>query len=140
MEEKSERSRMGSAYITVMFAMLFLTIISVLLSSMEAVRVSAVRLRAEIACALACEAFLSQYQPQVQARYGLYLVERDGWDAAFLRQFIEENCGTLDEGGVSWIRPVLESVAIDGEIGLEDEDFRYFEMQISDLMKHIKRQ
>ena len=37
MEEKSERSRMGSAYITVMFAMLFLTIISVLLSSMEAV-------------------------------------------------------------------------------------------------------
>ncbi len=138
MEEKSERSRMGSAYITVMFAMLFLTIISVLLSSMEAVRVSAVRLRAEIACALACEAFLSQYQPQVQARYGLYLVERDGWDAAFLRQFIEENCGTLDEGGVSWIRPVLESVAIDGEIGLEDEDFRYFEMQISDLMKHIK--
>ena len=31
MEEKSERSRMGGAYITVMFAMLFLTIISVLL-------------------------------------------------------------------------------------------------------------
>ena len=135
---KTEKNCIGNAYITVTFAMLFLTIISVLLSSMEAVRVSAVRLRGEIACAIACEAFLSQYEPRVQARYGLYLVERDGWDTAFLKQFIEENCGSLDEGGVAWIRPVLESVAIDGEIHIEDEDFRYFEDQISDLMITVK--
>ncbi len=134
----SENNCIGNAYITVTFAMLFLAITSVLLSSMEAVRVSTVRLRAEIACAIACEAFLSQYEPRVQARYGLYLVERDGWDTAFLKQFIEDNCGSLDEEGVSWLRPVLESVAIDGEIHIEDEDFRYLEDQISDLMKTVK--
>ena len=81
------------AYTTVMFSMIFLTVLSLVLSALEAVRVSAVRMEAEIACAVACEAFLSQYQPQVQARYGLYLVDRDGLDTLFLKQFIEDNCG-----------------------------------------------
>ena len=78
--------------------MIFLAVISVVLSALEAVRVSAVRLQAEVACAIACEAFLSQYQPQVQARYGLYLIEDDGYDVAFLQQFINENCGYSKTG------------------------------------------
>ncbi|MBB5264881.1 hypothetical protein HNP82_002020 [Catenibacillus scindens] len=126
------------AYTTVMFSMIFLTVLSLVLSALEAVRVSAVRMEAEIACAVACEAFLSQYQPQVQARYGLYLVDRDGLDTLFLKQFIEDNCGGEDVGKSSssagWFSPQLEAVAIDGEISLAYEDFRYLEKQISDYM------
>lgn len=121
------------AYISVMLSMIFLTVISVVLSALEAVRVSAVRLQAEIACAIACEAFLSQYQPQVQAGYGLYLIERDGYDIAFLQQFIHENCGYSKDqaaSGVCWQRPELESVTISEEITVWDEDFRYLEEQI----------
>ena len=130
----------SGAYITVMFSMIFLTTISIVLSALEAVRVSAVRLQAEVACAIACEAFLSQYQPQVQARYGLYLVERDGYDVAFLQQFINENCG-YGQGmtaGVHWLRPTLESVSIAQGITISEEDFRYLEDQISDFMVATK--
>lgn len=137
MGRKSEGHFSGGAYISVVFSMIFLAVISVVLSALEAVRVSAVRLQAEVACAIACEAFLSQYQPQVQARYGLYLIERDGYDVAFLQQFINENCRYSKDRGdlcVRWQMPELESVTIDGELDLWAEDFRYFEEQISDLM------
>ncbi len=131
----------GSGYVTVVFSMIFLTVISVVLSALEAVRVSAVRLQAETACAIACEAFLSQYQPQVQARYGLYLVERDGFDTTFLQQFIKANCGEdtdRADSGAGWLNPILESAVIDQQTGIRDEDFRYLEDQIFDLMIVLK--
>ena len=139
MGERSKGPLWSSGYVTVVFSMIFLTVISVVLTALEAVRVSAVRLQAEVACAVACEAFLSQYQPQVQAGYGLYLVERDGLDTEFLKYFIRKNC--FEENGTSgtgWFSPVLESAAIDGQTGVSDEDFRYLEDQICDLMTALK--
>lgn len=127
-------------YVTVIFAMILLTVISVILSSIEAVRISSVRMRTEAACAIACEAFLSQYQPQVQARYGLFLLERDGYDDAFLKQFIEKNCGSSDKQstGIHWTDAALSSTAIIDERNLSSNDFKYFEAQICDYMKITK--
>lgn len=131
----------GSGYITVFFSMIFLTVISVVLSALEAVRVSSVRMQAEIACAISCEAYLSQYQPQVQARYGLYLIQRDGYDRAFLERFIEQNCGNsggLTEGSRQWLSSDLESVVIEEDRSIYDEDFQYLENQINELMVALK--
>lgn len=124
-------------YVTVIFAMILLTVISVILSSIEAVRISSVRMRTEAACAIASEAFLSQFQPQVQARYGLFLLERDGYDDAFLKQFIEKNCNSSDSQstGIHWTDASLSSVAIIDERKLSSDDFKYFEAQICDYMK-----
>lgn len=133
--------RFSGGYITVVFSMIFLTVISVVLSALEAVRISSVRMQAEIACAISCEAYLSQYHPQVQARYGLYLVQRDGFDILFLQKFIGDNCGY---GGQSngnpqkWSGSALESVVIDDDIGVSDEDFHYLKNQIAQLMVAIK--
>lgn len=130
----------GDGYVTVIFAMILLTVISVILSSIEAVRISSVRMRTEAACAIASEAFLSQYQPQVQARYGLFLLERDGYDDAFLKQFIEKNCNSTDHqsAGIRWTDASLSSVAIIDERNLSSDDFKYFEAQICDYMKITK--
>ncbi len=128
----------GGGYITVLFSMILLTVISVVLSSIESVRISAVRMRAEISCAIACEAFLSQFQPQVQARYGLFLLERDGYDDLFLKQFIEKNCGgnnASSKTGVQWTSAKLISASIIDERSVSDENFRYLENQICDYMK-----
>lgn len=130
---------MPDAYVTVLFSMIFLTVISVVLVAVETVRVSAVRLQAEIACSIAAEAFLSQYQPEVQARYGLYLVERDGYDLLFLQDFIEENCSSgEDEADVGWLDLELESVVIEEDIEIQAEDYAYLEEQITDLMIAVK--
>lgn len=139
--KNTKKSTGNGAYITVLFSMILLTVISVVLTSVESVRISAVRMRAEISCAIACEAFLSQFQPQVQARYGLFLLERDGYDDLFLKQFIERNCGGSDEAsgnGVQWTSAKLVSAAIIDERFVSDENFQYFEKQICDYMKIAK--
>lgn len=125
-------------YITIFFSLILLAIVSLVMSALESVRISAIRMQTEIACAIACEAFLSQYQPQVQARYGLYLLERDGYDDLFLQKFISENCKQDESGYASWLSSSLESVAISDEILLSEENYKYLLEQISDLMKVVK--
>ena len=125
-------------YITIFFSMILLASVSLIMSALESMRISAIRMQTEVACAIACEAFLSQYQPQVQARYGLYLLERDGYDDLFLQQFISENCMQDEAGYASWLSAALESVAISDEITVNEADYEYLLNQISDLMQVVK--
>ncbi len=125
--------RKKDGYITLFFSMILLAVVSLLMSALESMRISAIRMQTEIACAIACEAFLSQYQPQVQDRYGLYLLARDGYDDLFLQKFISEN--TI-QGKMLSAR--LESVAIMDEISIDEDHYAYMLAQISDLMKVIQ--
>ncbi len=132
----SQRKKDG--YITIFFSMILLALISLLMGALESVRIGAIRMQTEVACAIACEAFLSQYQPQVQARYGLYLLERDGYDDLFLHKVISENCMQEDRSYTSWLSAELESVAIVDEIAVNEDNYKYLLAQISDLMKVVK--
>lgn len=81
--------------------------------------------------------FCAQYHPQGTARDGLYLVERDGYDDAFLSQFIKKNCQSSSQSSstVSWMSSELRSVAINDEIAVGDDDYGYLIAQLADYME-----
>ena len=84
-----------NGYMTVFLSLILMTVIAVVLSSMEAIRVSAIRMQAETACQISAQAYMSQYNRSIKSRYGLLMVERGGEDLPFLKSYISENCGHL---------------------------------------------
>ena len=130
-----------NGYMTVFLSLILMTVIAVVLSSMEAIRVSAIRMQAETACQISAQAYMSQYNRSIKSRYGLLMVERGGEDLPFLKSYISENCGHLkgySSNYTKWFSSELASVTVTDQISVADEDFGFLKAQIIDYMKYYK--
>lgn len=120
-------------YITVFFSLILVLTLSVILSAAESVRISCLKVQAQVACAMAMESLFSQYQPLVYERYGLFMMEEDAAETEFLTTFMQRN---LESKSGNWFYTEVSDVTVTENENIAYNQFDYLENQIFDYMKY----
>lgn len=123
---------MKKGYITIYFAMIFMVLVSFVLSIFEGIKINAMRLKAECAYMVAQNAVLSEYHKELLEEFDLFYVDTSYKTGnpnyhnveSHLWEYIEENC-----------KRMLSSVQICRITLATDNNGVPFRKQISDFMK-----
>lgn len=123
---------MKKGYITVFFALVFVVILSFILSVLEGLKVNATRLKAECGFSIAANSVLGEYHKELLENYELFYIDTSyqtsipnyHYVEAHFWEYLEENFGGE-----------IQSIELDGITLATDQNGVFFRKQISSYME-----
>lgn len=123
---------MKKGYITVFFALVFVVILSFILSIFEGLKVNATRLKAECGFSIAANSVLGEYHKELLEVYDLFYVDTSYRTAYPNYHYVEAHFWDYLEKN---FHGKIQSIELDGITLATDQNGVFFRKQISDYMK-----